>query len=74
MELIRCNSLAQRLDRAVHGVMAMNHMMSKRLCVASLSWETDEAGLRAAFERFGPVCSVEVVRDRASGRPKGMGS
>jgi RNA recognition motif-containing protein len=47
--------------------------MSKRLFVGGLSWDTDEAGLRAAFEPFGSVNDVKVITDRETGRSRGFG-
>ena len=39
----------------------------------NLSYDTDEAGLRAAFEAFGSVKSASVISDRDTGRSKGFG-
>lgn len=47
--------------------------MSKRLFVGGLSWNTDEAELRAAFERFGEIEDVKVITDRETGRSRGFG-
>ena len=47
--------------------------MSKKLFVGSLSWNTDDHGLRAAFERFGDVTDAKVITDRDSGRSRGFG-
>ena len=47
--------------------------MSKKLFVGSLSWNTDDSGLRAAFEKFGTVDDAVVINDRASGRSRGFG-
>ena len=47
--------------------------MSKKLYVASLSWDTDENSLRAAFEKFGEVSDVNVIIDRDTGRSKCQG-
>ncbi|MDH5493894.1 MAG: RNA-binding protein, partial [Myxococcales bacterium] len=41
--------------------------MSKRLFVGGLSWNTDDHGLRAAFERFGAVDDAKVITDRETG-------
>jgi len=43
------------------------------LYVGNLSYETDEAQLREAFEAFGSVSSAAVIMDRDSGRSKGFG-
>ena len=47
--------------------------MSNRLFVGSLSWNTDDQGLRAAFERFGTVDDAKVIEDRETGRSRGFG-
>ena len=47
--------------------------MSNKLFVGSLSWNTDDHGLRAAFEVFGDVTDAKVITDRDSGRSRGFG-
>jgi len=47
--------------------------MSKKLFVGGLSWNTDDPGLRQAFERFGEVIEAKVITDRDSGRSRGFG-
>ena len=47
--------------------------MSKKLFVGGLSWETDDEGLRAAFERFGETTEAKVIMDRDTGRSRGFG-
>jgi len=47
--------------------------MSKRVFVGGLSWGTDSAGLRAAFEAYGEVEDAHVVTDRDTGRSRGFG-
>ncbi len=47
--------------------------MSKKLFVGSLSWDTNDDGLRAAFEQFGEVSEAIVIKDRMSGRSRGFG-
>lgn len=47
--------------------------MNKRLFVGNLSYNTDEAGLRAHFEQIGPVESVKVMSDRETGKARGFG-
>ena len=48
------------------------NVMSKKLFVGSLSWGTDDQGLRTAFERFGDVTDAKVITDRDSGRSRGL--
>ena len=47
--------------------------MSKKLFVGSLSWDTDDHGLRRAFEAHGEVTEAVVISDRDSGRSRGFG-
>ncbi len=47
--------------------------MSKNLYVGNLSWSTSENEVRAAFEAFGKVTSVNLIEDRETGRPRGFG-
>ena len=47
--------------------------MSKKLFVGSLSWNTDDQGLREAFAPFGTVTEAAVITDRDSGRSRGFG-
>ncbi|MCR9289482.1 MAG: RNA-binding protein [Bacteroidetes bacterium] len=41
--------------------------------VAKLSFDTEEGGLRDAFEEFGSVDSVKIIMDKFTGRSKGFG-
>lgn len=47
--------------------------MSKKLFVGGLSWSTNDAGLRSAFERYGDVQEAKVIMDRETGRSRGFG-
>lgn len=47
--------------------------MSNKLFVGSLSWNTDDHGLRAAFEVYGEVTDAKVITDRETGRSRGFG-
>ncbi len=47
--------------------------MSNKLFVGSLSWNTDDHGLQAAFEPFGEVTDAKVISDRDTGRSRGFG-
>ena len=48
-------------------------MSSAKLYVGNLSYDTSEASLRTLFAPHGEVISVNLITDRASGRPKGFG-
>lgn len=47
--------------------------MSNKIFVGGISWNTDEHGLREAFEKFGEVVEAKVVTDRETGRSRGFG-
>jgi cold-inducible RNA-binding protein len=47
--------------------------MSNKLYVGNLSYNTDDAELRRAFEPFGTLVSVSVITDRMTGQPRGFG-
>lgn len=48
-------------------------MMSKRLFVGNLSWDTQEDDLIAAFEAGGgKVASARIMTDRDTGKPRGF--
>ena len=47
--------------------------MAKRLYVGNLSYSTDDAALRTAFEEVGTVTSATVIIDKMSGRSRGFG-
>ncbi|PWT81190.1 MAG: RNA-binding protein [Blastocatellia bacterium] len=46
--------------------------MSRRLYVGNLPYETGETELQELFGRVGTVETVKVVRDMATGRPRGF--
>lgn len=41
--------------------------------VGNLSYDLSVGNLRQAFEAFGQVTSVRIVKDRYSGQPRGFG-
>ncbi len=47
--------------------------MSNKLFVGGLSWNTDDGGLREAFEPFGEIVEAKVITDRDTGRSRGFG-
>jgi cold-inducible RNA-binding protein len=46
--------------------------MSTKLYVGNIPFETNEADLQALFEQAGTVETVNVIRDRDTGRPRGF--
>ena len=46
--------------------------MSTKLYVGNLPFETTESDLQALFEGMGPVSTINVVKDRATGRARGF--
>ena len=47
--------------------------MSKKLFVGSLSWDTNDEGLRHAFDVHGAISEAIVISDRDTGRSRGFG-
>ena len=47
--------------------------MAKKLFVGSLSWDTNDEGLHAAFSPFGEISEAIVISDRHTGRSRGFG-
>jgi hypothetical protein len=43
-----------------------------KIFVGGLSWQTTEESLRWHFEQYGPVASVDVMKDRVTGDPRGF--
>jgi len=48
-------------------------MAGNKLFVGGLSWNTDDNGLKGAFDRFGEVVEAKVITDRDTGRSRGFG-
>lgn len=48
-------------------------MANGKLFVGGISWNTDDVGLKQAFERFGAVRDAKVITDRETGRSRGFG-
>jgi hypothetical protein len=57
-------------DGSAHGE---KRVMSKKLFVGSLSWDTNDEGLRNAFSAHGEISEAVVVSDRDTGRSRGFG-
>lgn len=45
----------------------------KNIFVGNLSFGTTEEALRSAFEPYGSVDNVSIIRDRETGQPRGFG-
>ena len=48
-------------------------VMSQKLYVGNLPFKVDETELQQLFSRCGGVESVTIMRDQATGRPRGFG-
>jgi len=46
--------------------------MENKLYVGNLSYNTDESALQTLFEEVGTVKSVQLIKDRETGRSKGF--
>ena len=53
-------------------VNASSQIDAAKIFVGGLSWQTTEETLRYHFEQYGEVVSVEVMRDRQTGDPRGF--
>jgi cold-inducible RNA-binding protein len=47
--------------------------MNNKLYVGNLSFETSETDLQTLFAQAGTVQTVNIIRDRDTGRPRGFG-
>lgn len=47
--------------------------METKLYVGNMSYDTTEQQLRELFSQAGTVGTVDIIKDRDSGRPKGFG-
>ncbi len=48
-------------------------MSNKKLYVGNLPYQTEETDLEQAFQAYGAVESVKIIKDRETGRSKGFG-
>jgi RNA recognition motif-containing protein len=46
--------------------------MTQKVYVGNLNYKTGEDTLRTLFAEYGEIESVNVIRDRATGQPKGF--
>jgi len=46
--------------------------MTQKLYIGNLSYDTTEGTLRTLFAEYGEIESVNVITDRATGRPRGF--
>ena len=46
--------------------------MGTKLYVGNFPYETSESDLQTLFEASGQVASINIVRDRATGQPRGF--
>jgi RNA recognition motif-containing protein len=51
----------------------MDHHMSNKMFVGNVSFNTTQADLENAFGAHGTVLEVNLLSDRATGRPRGFG-
>ena len=56
-----------------HSRKKVEQHMSNKLFIGGLSWDTDDASLRSAFEPHGEIQEATVVTDRDTGRSRGFG-
>jgi hypothetical protein len=58
--------------KASRGAAPASGLDQGKIFVGGLSWQTTEESLRWHFEQYGPVVSVEVMKDRVTGDPRGF--
>ena len=61
------------LGRSSQSTVNIKVIMSTRLYIGNLSYNTTENQLQDLFAQHGPVTSVELIMDKFSGRPRGFG-
>jgi RNA recognition motif-containing protein len=66
------HSSGEAAPSSFHGSNAGVNMDAGKIFVGGLSWQTTEETLRYHFEQYGEVQSVEVMRDRNTGDPRGF--
>ncbi|KAL6183013.1 hypothetical protein ACLB2K_044424 [Fragaria x ananassa] len=54
-------------------VRCMSSMGSSKVFIGGVSYQTDDAGLREAFGRYGDVVDARIITDRETGRSRGFG-
>ena len=63
------NSLGRSSRSTVESIV----IMSTRLYIGNLSYNTTENQLQDLFGQHGPVTGVDLIMDKFSGRPRGFG-
>src|SRR3954469_15709621 len=61
------------LGRSSRSTKEKQIIMSTKLYVGNLSYNTTENQLQEIFGQHGPVTSVDLIMDKFSGRPRGFG-
>jgi len=61
------------LGRSSRSTVESKVIMSTRLYIGNLSYNTTENQLQDLFAQHGPVTSVDLIMDKFSGRPRGFG-
>lgn len=70
MDLIQA-LLSKSRRRPEHDLQRKNGTMN--IYVGNLDWQITDAELREAFESYGAVSSVSIIRDKQSGHSRGFG-
>jgi cold-inducible RNA-binding protein len=61
------------LGRSSQSTVKIKVIMSTRLYIGNLSYNTTENQLQDLFAEHGPVTEVDLIMDKFSGRPRGFG-
>ncbi|CAL8994920.1 unnamed protein product [Prunus brigantina] len=51
----------------------MSNMVSSKLFIRGISYQTDEQSLKEAFAKYGEVIDARIISDRETGRSRGFG-
>jgi len=71
--LVEQNDEIALRERSRSSEVTVKTVMGTKLFVGNLSFEVTENDLQDLFEQAGPVSSVNIMQDRATGRPRGFG-
>ncbi|KAJ6340027.1 hypothetical protein OIU77_007885, partial [Salix suchowensis] len=52
---------------------ALRYMSSSKLFVGGISFQTDDNGLKEAFDKYGNVVEARIIMDLETGRSRGFG-
>ena len=69
----KCAQFQKSKDRSSIFYFFTQDIMSKKLFVGNIAWETTDEQLQELFSEYGEVEEAVIIKDRFSGRSKGFG-